>query len=125
MIPPLASPTEQSNPWKYFGGVEFWDNYGVYSRGDSEKWLFLMSRASADLSSALMIARNTGAVLIPNDGTKYRVAAVIKPEGWETITETWCVQGKVGWDSQEQYGEHRKLIEPFGKELIRLLGGLK
>lgn len=103
---------EQVNPLKYFGGAQFWDNYGEHSPHDSELWLKLMGWAhgiSPDLSAALMLIRNTGAQLIPSEEFGYRIQPVIGPKGWA---------------SKEEYERERVWLAKYQSQVLAMLGRL-
>jgi hypothetical protein len=112
--PDWAGRTEQFNPYKYFGGACWWDNYYEHSPEDSDKWLKLMEWANeidSDLKAMIMRIRNTGAKLIKSDKYGYAIQPVI---------------GKHGWNSKEEYErECHPLLKKFREQLIELLRNLK
>lgn len=101
---------EKFNPYEFFGGAQWWDNYAEYSPEDSELWLKLFEHANSDLRACLMHCRNTGAKLIPDQNYGYIIQPVI---------------GLNGWTSQDEYNQERKILMKWKNEIIKLLGGLR
>ncbi len=117
MIPDgRRSKKEQFNPYKFFAGACWWDNYAEHSPEDSDLWLKLFERSSEvmggseDLRAALMYCRNTGAVLIKNPDYGYYIRPVI---------------GKHGWGSMEEYEKERAVLMKWKNEIVGLLGELE
>lgn len=115
--PPQPPPPEQPNPDLFSClGRTYSDNY-PYSPQDSRLWIELFIIASGidnELAGRLQYVRTVGAWLVLDATWGFKIQPVIDH------------QGKIGWQSPEQYEqEGRCALSPYGRQVMECLKELR